>query len=193
MRLADAATDFDNVARLNAAEYDCAKVFAYASAEAPIWFSTPTQGVRLFEYAEGRTCEIENGFIGLVERCTVGQEHDFPFFEPNNGRRRMRQLYIRPGVGRTGFADALARRWGRDTVRCSRNSPDDLHPTYFVSAIEAYIELSLGPKQGIPSDSFFVRASYDVDSEVDFSAFVEPLLLPGGGPYESLGEPFWFG
>jgi hypothetical protein len=26
----------------------------------------------------------------------------------------------------------------------------------------------------------------------DLAEFVEPLLLPGGGPYEAVGEPFLF-
>src|SRR5262245_14417510 len=53
-----------NVAGLGSADFQRAMVFAYAAAEAPIWFATPSQGPRLFEYVEGDTCEIENGFFG---------------------------------------------------------------------------------------------------------------------------------
>lgn len=180
----------DNIAGLDSADFERAVVFAYASAEEPIWFATRTQGARLFEHADGGTYEIENGFFGLVERCTAGQQHEFPFFEPKNGRRRMRQFYVRSGVGRTGFVEALARRWGRDSLRCSCR--EEFYPLYFVTAIEAYIELHLDPQYNrLPGDSFFVRASYDIDSEADLAAFVEPLLLPGGGPYEFIGEPSW--
>jgi hypothetical protein len=131
-------------------------------------------------------------FFGLVERCTAGQQHEFPFFEPRNGRRRMRQLYVRPGVGRAGFVEAMARRWGPDTLRCSRSTQGELYPHYFEAAIEGHIELHLDPQYPrLPGDSFFVRACYDIDSEAELAAFVEPLLLPGGGPHEFMGEPIW--
>lgn len=186
------ASDSGNVAGLDSTEFERATVFAYASAEAPIWFATRTQGERLFEHVEGDTFEIENGFFGLVERCTAGQQHEFPFFEPTNGRRRMRQLYVRPGVGRIGFVEAMVRRWGRDSVRCSRYSTEELNPHYFVTAIEGHIELGLGPQYDrLPGDSFFVRACYDIDSEADLASFIEPLLLPGGGPHEFIGKPPW--
>jgi len=186
------ASDSGNVAGLDSTEFERATVFAYAASEAPIWFATPTRGPRLFEHVEGDTYEIENGFFGLVGRVADGQHHDFPFFEPKNGRRRMRQLYIRPGVGRTGFVDAMAGRWGRDGVRCSRSAKEELYPYYFVQAIETHIELHLDPQYNrLPGDSFFVRACYDIDSEADFASFVEPLLLPGGGPHEFTGEPIW--
>lgn len=186
------ASDSGNVAGLDSTDFEHATVFAYASAEAPIWFATRTRGPRLFEYVEGDTFEIENGFFGLVEHCAAGQQHEFPFFEPKNGRRRMRQLYIRSGIGRTGFVEAMARRWGRDGLRCSGSSNDELYPHYFVSAIEGHIELHLDPQYNrLPGDSFFVRACYDIDSEADLAAFVEPLLLPGGGPHEFTGEPIW--
>lgn len=186
------ASESGNVAGLDSTEFESATVFAYASAEAPIWFATRTQGARLFEYVEGDTFEIANGFFGIVERCTAGQQHEFPFFEPCNGRRRMRQLYVRSGVGRTGFVEALVGRWGRDSLRCSRSSKEELYPVYFVAAIEAYIELHLDPQYNrLPGDSFFVRVCYDIDSEDDLAAFVEPLLLPGGGPHEFMGESPW--
>ncbi|MFO0964071.1 MAG: hypothetical protein U0793_00605 [Gemmataceae bacterium] len=187
------ASDPGNVAGLDSTDFARAKVLAYASAERPLWLATPTQGSRLFEHADGDTFEIENGFFGLVERCADGQGHEFAFFEPNNGRRRMRQLYVRPGVDRAGFVEAMARRWGSNTLRCSRPSKEELYPHYFVHAIEAHIELHLDPQYPkLPSGSFFVRASYDADSEADFAAFVEPLLLPGGGPHECAGDkPTW--
>src|SRR5262249_55975296 len=53
-----------NAARLHSTDFERATVFAYADAEAPIWFATPTQGTRLFEHVEGDTVEIENGFFG---------------------------------------------------------------------------------------------------------------------------------
>jgi hypothetical protein len=186
------ASDSGNVAGLDPTEFERATVFAYANAEAPIWFATRTRRARLFEHVEGDTFEIENGFFGLVERCTAGQHHEFPFFEPRNGRRRMRQLYVRPGVGRTGFVEAMARRWGPDTLRCSRSAQGELYPHYFVAAIEGHIELHLDPQYSqLPGDSFFVRACYDIESEAELAAFVEPLLLPGGGPHEFTGEPIW--
>ncbi len=148
-----------NVAGLDSTDFERATVFAYASAEAPIWFASRTQGARLFEHVEGDTFEIENGFFGLVERCAAGQQHEFPFFEPRNGRRRMRQLYVRPGVGRTGFVEAMSRRWGRDNLRCSRSSKEEYYPHYFVPAIEGHIELHLDPQYNrLLGDSFFVRA-----------------------------------
>jgi hypothetical protein len=166
-------------------------VFAYASAEAPIWIATRRLGTRLFEQVEGDVFEIRDGFYGLVEKCTAGQQHDFPFFEPRNERRRMRQLCVRPGVGRSGFVEAMARRWGRAHLRCSRSSKDELYPHYFVAAIEGHIELHLDPQYNrLPGDSFFVRARYDIESEADLATFVEPLLLPGGGPHDSIG-PSW--
>ena len=183
------ASNPGNLAGLDSSDFEHASVFAYANAESPIWFATRTRGARLFEYTECGTFEIENGFFGLVERCTAGQQHEFPFFEPRNGRRRMRQLYVRPGVGRTGFVEAMARRWGRDNLRCSRSSEAEYYPHYFVPAIEGHIELHLDPQYNrLPGDSFFVRACYDIDSEADLAAFVEPLLLPGGGPHELMGE-----
>ena len=106
-----------------------------------------------------------------------------------DGRRRMRQLYIRPGVGRTGFVEAMNRRWGRDGVRCSRGSNDELYPHYFVAATESHIELHLDQRYNrLPGDSFFVRTTYDIDGEAEFCAFFEPLLLPGGGRHEFIGE-----
>jgi hypothetical protein len=163
-------------------------IFAYASAEAPIWIASRGLGTRLFEQVEGDVFEIRDGFYGLVEHCTAGQRHEFPFFEPRNGRRRMRQLYVRAGVGREGFVEAMARRWGHANLRCSRNSKDELYPHYFVAAIEGHIELHLDPQYNrLPGDSFFVRACYDIDGEADLAAFVEPLLLPGGGPHEFIG------
>lgn len=166
-------------------------VFAYASAEAPIWIASRRLGTRLFGQVEGDVFEIHDGFYGLVEKCTAGQQHQFPFFEPSNERRRMRQLYVRPGVGRGGFVEAMARQWGRAHVRCSRTNSDELYPHYFVAAIGGHIELHLDPQYNrLRGDSFFVRARYDIESEADLAAFVEPLLLPGGGPYEFLG-PSW--
>jgi hypothetical protein len=135
------ASDPGNVAGLDSTEFEHATVLAYANAEAPIWFATRTRGARLFEHVEGGTFEIENGFFGLVERCAAGQRHEFPFFEPKNGGRRMRQLYVRPGVGRTGFVEAMARRWGSDNLRCSRTSKEEYYPHYFVPAIEGHIVL----------------------------------------------------
>jgi hypothetical protein len=147
-------------------ELEQATVFAYASAEAPRWFTCRRKGNRLFEIAECDMLEIKDGFYGLVERCTTGQKHEFPFFEPKNGRRRMRQLYVGPGLGRAGFVEAMARRWGRESLRCSRNSPDELYPVYFVPEIEGRIELHLDPEYPrLPAGSFFVRARYDIDSE----------------------------
>lgn len=193
--LAYAGQDADepgNVAGLETTEFEQATVLAYASAEAPIWFATPTRGTSLFENVAGETMEIEDGFFGLVKRCAAGQHHAFPFFEPNNGRRRMRQFCVRSGVGRTGFVEAMGQRWGQDTVRCSRITDAELYPHYFVPAIEGHIELHLDPQYNrLPGDSFFVRVCYDIDSEADLAAFAEPLLLPGGGPHERTGVPFW--
>jgi hypothetical protein len=181
-----------NKAELDSTDFERAIVFGYAQAEAPIWFATPARAARLFEHVKGETFEVENGFFGLVDRCAAGQQDEFPFFEPKNGRRRMRQLYIRSEVGRTGFVEAMARRWGRESLRCSGRSDDELFPDYFVPAIEGHLELHLDPRYNrLPGDSFFVRATYDIDSEADLAAFVEPLLLPGGGPHEFTGEPFW--
>lgn len=182
----------DNIAGLDSSDFKEAIVFAYTDAEAPIYFATRARGSRLFEHAEGLTFEIENGFFGLVERHIAERELTFPFFEPKNGRRRMRQLSIRSEIGRTGFVEALARRWGRESIRCPCISSDDLYPDYFVSTIEGYFELHLDLRNTrLPGNSFFVRASYDIDSEADFADFVQPLLLPGGGPYDCSGEPFW--
>jgi hypothetical protein len=101
----------------------------------------------------------------------------------------MRVLAVRPGVGRDGFLAAMARRWGRDSLRCSRPAPDELYPHYFVPAIEGHIELLLDARQNrLPPGCFHVRARYDIDSEPDVAAFVEPLLLPGGTPVDYLGE-----
>ena len=86
----------------------------------------------------------------------------------------------------------MARRWGRDSLRCSRSSDEELYPHYFVTAIEGDIELHLDPHDNrLSENSFFVRACYDIDIEADLAAFVEPLLLPGGGPHERTGEPIW--
>ena len=48
----------------------------------------------------------------------------------------------------------------------------------------------VSPRNSLPSpaDGFFVRARYDIDSETDLAAFAEPLLLPGGGPHDFIGE-----
>jgi hypothetical protein len=166
-------------------------IFAYASAERPIWFATRTQGARLFEHVDGDSFEIPNGLYGLVKRRAAGH-HAFPFFEPRNGRRRMRQLYVRPGVGGDGFVEAMAKRWGRQSLRRSSASQDELWPVYCVAPIEGYIELHLDPQYNrLPGDSFFVRARYDIDSEAEFAEFVEPLLLPGGGPHEFIGDSQW--
>jgi len=182
----------DDQSGLTPADIEQALIFAYASAEAPIWCATRTRGTRLFEHVEGDSSEIRDGFYGLVERCTAQQQHEFPYFEPRNGRRRMRQLNVRSGVGREGFVDAMVRRWGRESLRCSRSKKDELFPVYFLSAIEGCIELHLDPQYNqLPADSFFVRARYDIDSEMEFAACVEPLLLPGGGPHEFIGDAPW--
>jgi hypothetical protein len=174
---------------LTPADIQHATIFAYASSERPFWFATRTQGMRLFEHVEGDSFEIPNGFYGLVEHCTTGQHHTFPFFEPRNGRRRMRTFAVRPGIGGGGFVDAMAQHWGRESLRCSRNSIDELYPHYFVPAIEGHIELHLDPNYSrLPSGCFFVRARYDIASEAVLTAFVEALLLPGGGPYDYIGE-----
>jgi hypothetical protein len=168
-----------------------AVVFARADSERPMWIATARLGPRLFEQVDGDIFEIRDGFFGLVERCTSGQHHEFPFFEPFNGRRRMRQFYVGPGIGRKGFVEAMGRRWGRENLLCSRNS-EHPYPIYFMSAIEGQFDLHLDPNDPdynrLPGDSFFVRARYDLDSEADLTAFAEPLLLPGGGPHEFIGE-----
>jgi hypothetical protein len=164
-------------------------IFAYAAAEAPIWIASRRTGARLFEQVEGDLFEIRDGVFGLVEHCTASQQHEFPFFEPMNGRRRMCQFYVRPGVGRVGFVESMAQRWGRESLRCSRSARDELFPHYFVPAIEGHIELYLDPQYNrLPGDSFFVRARYDIDSEAELAAFAEPLLLPGGGPHDYVGD-----
>jgi hypothetical protein len=170
-------------------EIERAIVFARAAGETPIWIASRRLGSRLLELVEGDIFEIRDGFYGLVDRCTVGQSHGFPFFEPRNGRRRMRQLYVRSGVGHDGFVDCMAHRWGHESLRCSRNSPGELYPHYFAAAIEGHLELHLDPQRNrLPHGSFFVRARYDIDSEAEWASFVEPLLLPGGGPHEFIGE-----
>ena len=165
--------------------------FARESAEAGLWFAVPSQGTRLFEFISGDIFEIENGFYGLVDRETEGQQHEFPFFEPRNGRRRMRQLYVRPGIGRNGLVQAMVKRWGQDSVRCSRTGEDELDPHYFVSPIEAHLDVQLEQSSQLPQGAFFVRAHYSIDSEADFANWVEPLLLPGGGPHECVQDNSW--
>ena len=165
-----------------------AAVFAYASAESPIWIASRRLGPRLFDQVDDDVVEIPEGFFGLVELCTSRQRHEFPFFEPRNGRRRMRVFAVRAGIGRDGFVDSMARRWGREGMRCSRTAGDELYPHYFVPAIEGHIELLLAKHDRLHPDWFTVRARYDIDSEADLAAFVEPLLLPGGGPHDFIGE-----
>jgi hypothetical protein len=137
---------------------------------------------------EGDVLEVPEGFFGLVEACTARQNHAIAFFEPRNGRRRMSVLTIRPGIVPGGFIESMARRWGREGLRCSRPSADETYPHYFVPAIEGHIELLLEKSNRLPPGSFSVRARYDRDSETDFAAFAEPLLLPGGGPHDFTGE-----
>ncbi|MCE9531278.1 MAG: SMI1/KNR4 family protein [Planctomycetes bacterium] len=169
-----------------------AVVFAHAAAEAPIWIASQRLGPRLFEEVEGYVYEIQDGFFGLVGICTASGQHEFPFFEPRNGRRRERVLAVRPGIGHKGFVDLMAERWGRESLRCSRSSIDELGcPHYFESGIEGHIELLLAKADDLPPDCFYARVRYDIGSERDFSAFVEPLLLPGGGQHDFIGEPMW--
>jgi hypothetical protein len=166
-----------------------AVVFARASAERPIWIASRGLGPRLFEEVDDEIVEVPEGFFGLVPLCTSRQGHEFPFFEPYNGRRRMRVFAVRAGVGRAGLVDSLARRWGREGLRCSRTAGDELYPHYFVPAIEGHVELLLDTSQNrLPAGSFYVRARYDSDSEPDVAAFAESLSLPGGSPGNYLGE-----
>ncbi len=110
-------------------------------------------------------------------------------FEPRNGRRQMCIFAVRSGIGRDGFVTAMARRWGRDSLRCSRTAGDELYPHFFVPAIEGPIELLLDPDHGrLPPDCFLVRARYDVDGEPDVAAFVDAVVPPGGSPSDYLGE-----
>src|SRR5262249_11795351 len=140
-------------------------VFAYAAAEAPIWVASRGTEPTLFEVVESDAFEIPRGFFGLVESGTSKQGHSFPYFEPRNGRRRMRVLAVRPGTGPKGFVEAIGRRWGRDSLLCSTPSADELYPHYFVPAIEGHVELLLKQSSGLPPDSFDVSARYDIDSE----------------------------
>jgi hypothetical protein len=166
-----------------------AVVFARAAAESPIWIACRRLGPRLFEQVEDWVVEVPEGIVGLVGRCTSGQGHEFPFFEPRNGRRRMRIFAVRTGVGRDGLVDSMARRWGHEGLRCSRTASDELYPHYFVPAIEGQVELLLDARHNrLPADSFYVRARYDIDSDPDVAAFSESLLLPGGSPGGYVGE-----
>jgi hypothetical protein len=115
-----------------------------------------------------------------VERCTLQQHHDFPYFEPHNGRRRMSVFAVRPEVGRDGFIDAMTRRWGKDGVRCSRPAKEELNPHFFVSAIEGHLELLLDPSSwALPAGGFHVRARYDTDSDEEVADLVQSVALPG--------------
>ena len=151
-----------------------------------MWIACGRLGSRLFEQVEGDIVEIREGFFGLVDLCTSQQQHDFPFFEPNNSRRRIRVCAIRPGVGREGFVDTMINRWGLETLRQSRTASDNPH--YFVPAIEGLIELLHWEPTGLPPGRFYVRARYDIDFEGELAAFVEPLLLPDSGPHDFIGD-----
>jgi hypothetical protein len=58
------ASEPGNVAGLDSTDCAGATFLAYAAADAPIWFATPTHGPRLFEHVEGDTFEIANGLFG---------------------------------------------------------------------------------------------------------------------------------
>lgn len=155
-------------------------VFAY-SAERPLFIASRRLGPRLFELCDDWIVEIAQGFFGLVDLCASWTRHDFPFFEPHNGRRKTRGFDIRAGIGRHGFLDAVTRRWGNEGLRRSRQAADEEYPNLFVPAIGGRFELFLDPKYNrLPPDCFFVRAKYDTDHEADVAAFVESVLLPGG-------------
>jgi hypothetical protein len=98
----------------------------------------------------------------------------------------MRVCAVRPGVVQEGFVEAMPRRWGLETLRQSRT--DSTNPYYFVPAIEGLFELLLWKPTGLPPGCFYVRARYDIDFEGELAAFVEPLLLPGGGPDDFIGD-----
>jgi hypothetical protein len=163
-------------------------VFAWAAAETPIWIASRRIGPRLFEQGDDYVAEVPQGFFGLVELCTDRQNHTFPFFEPRNGRRRMRVFAVRPAIGRDEFVAAMAGCWGRDSLRCSRPAREELHPHYFVPAIEGHVELLLAPSSLLPSGGFFVRARYDIDSEAEVTEFAASTSLPGGTSSNYLGD-----
>lgn len=166
-----------------------AVVFARASAEKPIWIASRRLGPRLFEEVESDIVEVDEGFFGLVQLCASRQGHEFPYFEPHNGRRRMRVFAVRAGVERDGLVESMARRWGREGLRCSRTAIDELYPHYFVPPIEGHVELLLDASHNrLPNGSFYVRARYDIDSEQDVAVFAESLVPPGGSPGDYLGE-----
>jgi hypothetical protein len=166
-----------------------AVVFARASAQSPIWIACRRLGPRLFELVDDYVYEVPEGIFGLVGLCTSRQGHEFPFFEPYNGRRRMRVFAVRTGVGRDGLVDSMSRHWGHEGLRCSRTASDELYPHYFVPKIEGHVEFLLDASHNrLPADSFYARARYDIESEPDVAAFTESLLLPGGSPGDYVGE-----
>jgi hypothetical protein len=169
-------------------EWDEAIIFALTD-QRPLFFSSPRFSPQLVQLCDDWIQETPNGFYGLVDLCASWMRHDFPFFEPNNGRRRMRVFAVRPSIGHDGFVDSMARRWGLEGLRCSRTASDELYPHFFVAAIEGHIELLLDASHNrLPPDCFYVRARYDIDSEPDVAAFVEAMSLPGGSPSDYLGE-----
>jgi len=181
-RLADDYRDRDIDSPLTPDDLEEAVVFA--SMERPMYAAARRCGQRLFEIVDGDVWEIGDGLHGLVELCTSRQQQDFPFFEPANGRRKMRGFFVRSSIGPEGFIDALVRRWGVRDIRRSRTAVDETNPHFFVPAIEGHLDLLLnqttGLPRGLPRGCFFARVKYDIDSEADVAAFAEPLLLPGG-------------
>jgi hypothetical protein len=162
---------------------DLEEAFVFASsAERPLYLACRRLGPLLFELCDDWTQAMPNGFFGLVDQVTVSMRHDFPFFEPWNGRRKMRGFAVRAGFGLDGFLDAVAGRWGREGLQVSRRTGDEAsYPHLFIPAIEGQFGLYLDTAYTrLPAGCFFVRATYDIASEREVAAFVASVFLPGG-------------
>jgi hypothetical protein len=164
---------------------DVAEAIVFAtSAEGDDYFCCPRFGPELFELPrhDDVIASVPDGFVGAVRLSVERMQHDFPFFEPwDERRRRYRGFDVRPGLGLEGFLERVKGRWGEAGLRRSRTGADEMMPNLFIRPIEARFVLYMDKEDtGLPADAFHVVASYDTDAEADLADFVESVLMPGG-------------
>lgn len=159
---------------------DMDETVIFANAERYMFFACRKLAGRLFFWVDGDIVELLNGFYEVPDFYAARVRQDFPFFEPFNGRRKMCDFLVGPGIGGPGFVDALTRRWGSNASRQSRTFEGGGYVSVFLPAIESRFEVNVDSIAArMPHRNFAVRAWYDMDYESELIAFAEPVVLPG--------------
>jgi hypothetical protein len=141
------------------------------------FISTPSRGEALFAVPRGAPSirKLRHGFRDPLGCCrAVGMTGVLPYFEAQNGRRKMKSFLARGGTA--ALEKAIMERWGGQEIHNFDTTPLKSAAVYFgVRAIQGMVWVRGSAAR---ARSILVTVSFDDDFAADVRAFAKAIGAP---------------